>query len=470
MSVQAPSPRNLLRRAITSSIPAEPSQYDQVQPQFVYVPNAHLRALDPNAMLVEGIRGAGKSFWWFALQSDTLRPRLVDQHSRDSRALIVSAGFGQGNRKDWPEKDELEQLLAEGIKPRLIWKTVVLRHVAQGVLAGETWVEAARWVSQNPSRVAVAMRETDAQLQGLGQQHLVLFDALERTADLRLSRMQLLRGLLELVLELRAYGSIRAKVFVRPDMLDDPEVKAFPDASKVIASRVTLDWSGVDLYGLLFTYLGNGDDDEAAAYFRGLSRLTWRYVDSRYVLPVELRTDWRKQERVYTQIAGPYMGTDRRRGKTYSWVLNHLADAREKVSPRSFLAAIRRAALEHETPNQMYALHWTGIHAGVREASKYRVTEISEDLTWAHEAMKMLEGLTVPCPAATLLREWKKGKLIPPLAREENRPATPNDLEEMLNQLANAGVLEKLGDGRINIPDVYRVGFGMRRLGGFRPS
>lgn len=470
MSAQSASTRELLRRAITSSIPPEPSQYDQVQPQFVYVPGSHLRALDPNAMLVEGIRGAGKSFWWFALQSETLRPRLLAQHLRDSRALVVSAGFGQGTRPDWPEKDELEQLLADGIKPRLIWKTVVLKHVAKGALPGETWAESARWVSQNPPRVAVAMRESDARLQSLGHQHLVLFDALDRTADLRPARLQLLRGLLELVLELRAYSSIRAKVFVRPDMLDDPEVKAFPDASKVLASRVPLDWSGVDLYGLLFTYLGNGDDDEAAAYFRGLSRLSWRRHDGLYVLPVELRTDWSKQEPVFTQLAGPYMGTDRRRGKTYSWVLNHLADARDKVSPRSFLAAVRRAAEEHEVPNQLYALHWSGIHEGVRKASEYRVTEISEDLTWAHEAMKMLEGLTVPCPATTLLREWKRGRLIPPLAREENRPATPNDLEEMLDQLARAGVLEKLDDGRVNIPDVYRVGFGMRRLGGFRPS
>lgn len=470
MSAQTARSRHLLRQAILSSIPVEPSQYNQVSPQFVYVPSPHLRAIDPNAMLVEGIRGAGKSFWWFALQSETLRPRLLEPNMRSSRALVVSAGFGEETHPERPVKDELEQLLAEGIKPRLIWKTVVLRHVAQAALPGETWAEWARWVSQNPSRVAVVMREADARLRSAGQQHLVLFDALDRTADSRPARMQLLRGLLELVLELRAYGSIRAKVFVRPDMLDDPEVKAFPDASKVIASRVTLDWSGVDLYGLLFTYLGNGEDEDAAAYFRRISKLTWTRADDRYVLPVELRTDSLQQEQVFTQLAGPYMGTDRRRGRTYTWVLNHLADARDKVSPRSFLAAIRRAAEENEVPNQQHPLHWSGLHEGVRRASGYRVFEISEDLPWAHEAMEMLEGLTVPCPAATLLREWKKGKLIPQLAREENRSATQNDLEEMLNQLADAGVLEKLDDGRINIPDVYRVGFGMRRLGGFRPS
>ena len=40
-----------LRNAILSSIPEEPSQYDQVAPQFVHVPRAHVLALSPDAML-----------------------------------------------------------------------------------------------------------------------------------------------------------------------------------------------------------------------------------------------------------------------------------------------------------------------------------------------------------------------------------------------------------------------------------
>lgn len=31
---------------------------------FTYVPPTHARALDLDATLVEGMRGAGKSFWW----------------------------------------------------------------------------------------------------------------------------------------------------------------------------------------------------------------------------------------------------------------------------------------------------------------------------------------------------------------------------------------------------------------------
>ena len=470
MSGLSSDDRRLLRRAILDSIPAEPSQYDQVEPKFVYVPDSHRRALDPDAMLVAGIRGAGKSFWWFALQQDALRPRLFDRRSREGGDLVISPGFGQTSSADWPDKDELAQLLRAQYKPRLIWKTVVLRQIAKDALPGSSWGESVQWVVNNPSLVATALRGAEEKLRAAKQRHVVLFDALDRTADRRSDRRQLLSGLLELVLELRALSAVRAKVFVRPDMLEDPEVSAFPDASKVIASRVRLDWGVSDLYGLLFTYLGNGRDAPAAAFFRQQSPVPWLTVGQRFIVPGDLRADPALQQRLFEQVAGPYMGSNRRRGRTYTWVPNHLADAAGHVSPRSFLATIRRAAELPEVPGQTAPLHWNGIQDGVRKASEYRVIEIREDLPWVSEAMQKLAELVVPCDEGTLLKTWQKAKLTPPQAIEEKRAATPDDLKETLEQLAKVGVLKKLLSDRINIPDVYRVGFGMRRHGGFRPS
>lgn len=470
MGVHPKDERELLRRAVLESIPAEPSQYNEVEPKFVYVPDAHRRALDPDAMLVTGIRGAGKSFWWFALQDAVLRQRLFEPQSRASGTWTVSPGYGATSGEQWPDKDELTQLLSNGCKPRLIWKTVVLRHVAQGSLPSAGWGESVSWVAANPSQVATLLREVDGRMRDAKQRHVVLFDALDRTADRRADRLQLLRGLLELVLELRTGSAVRAKVFVRPDMLEDPEVIAFPDSSKVIASRVKLDWSTADLYSLLFTYLGNGHDVAAAAFFRQQSPVVWPTVGAAYSVPAELRTDPEKQAQLFERLAGPYMGKDRRRGRTYTWVPNHLMDAAGQVSPRSFLATIRRAAALSEVTGQIAPLHWNGIHEGVRKASEYRVGEIQEDLPWVSEAMQKLEDLVVPCDESALLKTWQSAKLTPPQATEEKRAATPADLKETLEQLAKVGVLQKLPSDRINIPDVYRVGFGLRRHGGFRPN
>jgi hypothetical protein len=455
--------RRLLRDAVLSSIPAEPSQFNAVAPQFVYIPPTHMRALDPDAMVVAGIRGAGKSFWWHALQDQDVRALATRGD------LTVSAGFGSGSNPEWPDKDELASLLKASFSPRLIWKAVVLRQVASSRVPPGSWHEVVRWVSESPSLVAGFVREADAALADRGSTHAVLFDALDTTADAWTDRQTLLRGLLELVLEFRSLRAIRAKVFVRPDMLEDPNVKAFPDASKVITSRVRLDWREADLYGLLFTYLGNASSSQGAEAFRDLTGAPWEKTAVGWRIPRNLRTNMEAQAAIFVRIAGPWMGTDKRRGKTYTWVPNHLSDAFGSASPRSFLAAIRRAAETPETEGQAHALHWSGLQDGVRAASEYRVQEIAEDLPWAHAAMDMLADVVVPCQPSALLSAWRNGGLTQRLEREKLRAPPEAGLSVIIKELASAGILAHLPDGRINIPDVYRVGFGLRRRGGFAP-
>ncbi len=64
-----------MRTLFQQAIPDETAQFDDQVPKLgdFYVPGAHARALDPDNMLVEGIRGAGKSVWWAALQDASHR-------------------------------------------------------------------------------------------------------------------------------------------------------------------------------------------------------------------------------------------------------------------------------------------------------------------------------------------------------------------------------------------------------------
>jgi hypothetical protein len=454
----------VLRYAITTSVPDVPAQFDQVDAKFVYLPLRHLRALRPETMVVEGIRGAGKSFWWFVLKSDSLRRAVLPDD------VEISIGFAQDEKGDWPEKDELEQLLSLGSDPRLIWKAVFLRQNGlspKSDVSRNKWQNTIEWVKNNPSIIASRLRDFDEQTRVAGKTRIILFDGLDRTAATRENQEKLLRGLLEFVIEFRGYRTLRAKVFARPDMLKSPKVRAFPDASKVLAASVSLEWRPVDLYGLLFQYLGNARDLGAAAAFR---RLVERGPSSSAVVdgavwrvPEALREDKERQENIFGQIAGPYMGTNHRKGKTYPWIPNHLSDALDQVSPRSFLAAIHRASVE-PSPHK-YALHWSGIYEGVRSASKIRVDEIAEDLPWVHAAMKLLHGLVVPCESSQILSAWRKGNLL-----KQDQPSLPASLDAAMEELISMGIFKVRTDARLNIPDVYRVGFGLRRKGGFAPK
>lgn len=230
-----------LRAAFLTSIPEEVSQFDAVEPRFLYRPTRHLRALDPNAMLVSGIRGAGKSFWWHALQDDAMRALALPNSDATSTA---SAGFGEGDAADRPGQDVLEALLVQGHPPRLIWKAVVLRHALVAAKLPDpspsAWNDRISWLRKDPERAANFMRTADDAIARDRRVHVVLFDALDKTAAKPESRAKLMRGLLELVVELRARAAIRAKVFARPDMLENPEVRAFLLDVNYIHPRTTI--------------------------------------------------------------------------------------------------------------------------------------------------------------------------------------------------------------------------------------
>ncbi len=71
-------------------------------------------------------------------------------------------------------------------------------------------------------------------------------------------------------------------------MVQDPEVLAFPDASKVVGTRVDLTWPRLELYGLLWQYMGNADDGAPTLRERATG---WKQDGAVHRMPDALRTD-----------------------------------------------------------------------------------------------------------------------------------------------------------------------------------
>lgn len=357
-----------IRNLLLAAIPEERSIFGQTPDlQYTYVPIGHARALHPNAMLVVGIRGAGKSFWWTALQSEEHRRLVAGLIPKSGIAsdTAISVGFGEKpSPDDYPGKDSLVRLL-ETFDARHIWRTVVIQK-----LAGESsltrlgsWAERIQWVLEHPEDVERLLHEADKDLERQQRYHLILFDALDRTADDWKTMFRLVRGLLQVLLEFRPYARIRPKAFVRPDHVEDSEVADFPDASKVLTQKVELRWPRNELYGLLWQHLAN-EAGLGAVFRKGcqeLFKLSWRESHGVWTAPEEARNDEELQRRIFHAITGPWMGQDRRRGFPYTWLPNHLGDAYRLVSPRSFLAAIRHAAEDTPRESYPYALYYESI-------------------------------------------------------------------------------------------------------------
>ena len=194
----------------------------------------------------------------------------------------------------------------------------------------------------------------------------------------------LIRGLLQTALDMRPYRRLRVKVFLRADQVDEAEIGDFPDASKVLSSAVELSWPRQELYGLLWHLLANGEHGE---HFRRFLGYEWpsTEVDGQclFSVPRPLIVKEDAQRGKFHDIAGEWMGRGPKRGFPYTWIPNHLADTEGRVSPRSFLAALRTAAEDTADQPSEYpcTLHYDSIKRGVQESSKIRVREIQGGLS-----------------------------------------------------------------------------------------
>ena len=473
----------LMREAL-ASLPSGTSHGERPEPRDVYLPRSHLRAMHPDTLLVTGMRGAGKTYWWSALQGVSVRRLLVRLAARFplSERDEIRTGFGVvAAPDDYPSKDVLQQLIAGGIERKIVWRTVEAWQLARSddaLRRLSTWRERASYVRSNPETIERMFRERDREFEERGAYFIILFDALDRCVSGWQNMYPTIRDLLQTVLEMRSYRRLRAKVFLRSDQLDETEITDFPDASKVISSAVELHWPRRELYGLLWHYLANGPHGERFRKFVGGH---WSSADVDqlpvYSVPREIVKEDHQRDKFHS-FAGPWMGRGSKRGFPYTWIPSHLGDTEGRVSPRSFLAALKEAAevTTDEHPSHPYALHYDGIKHGVQEASKVRVNELREDYPWVDQVMKPLEGMVVPCDFDEIVDRWYSEGVVERLECDTENDSVklpPRHVERgpdgVRSDLESLGVFLRLLDGRVNIPDVFRVGYGLGRRGGVRP-
>ena len=466
---------------------SEGTEYgDTPSPKQVYLPQSHMKAIDPDVSLVIGMRGAGKTFWWGALQDPDVR-RLIDQSTRRAgvtRDTEVRTGFGAKAAPDrYPDKDTLRKLMGE-TEPRLVWRTVQAWQLAKDghpLRQRASWEERVKYVDSEPESVAELFYDRDMEFEKKGFYCMILFDALDLCADEWKGMYRAIRGLLQTALEMRSYRRLRAKIFLRSDQFSKTEIADFPDASKILSSAVELNWPPNELYGLLWHALASGEN--GARFRKFLTSENWNSLSLSkkhlFSVPRDLVFDKDLQRKRFHELTCPWMGRDHRRGYPYTWIPNHLADTNGRVSPRSFLEALRTAADETDKnhPKHKYALHYENIKQGVREASEVRAAELQEDYPWVHQALDSLEGIVVPCEFDEIKRRWQSREVLARLKEKVNENEVklpPRHLDDgpkgIRQDLESLGIFQRLGDGRVNIPDVFRVAYSLGRKGGVKPA
>lgn len=467
----------------TASSGSESPTWDQI-----LTVSDHEGALDPSRPVVIGDRGTGKSFWTGVLLDQTKRKRLSSIYSRlGLENLEVALGFGGSEfESEHPTNNELVYLLKKGFAAEPIWRAVFLsllpNHLKPKAFAGE-WEDKVRWVSDSPSFRRELFKEADDYFLKRGERFLVAFDALDTMSSTWDEIATLMRGLLQLGLFLRSSRALKIKMFLRPDMAEEPSLWAVGDSSKLRYDEVTLIWTRRDLHALLIQYLANENRTQeiVSEFLARRFQITLRKKNERLELPQMLAQDEKAQEIFFSSIAGEYMGKSATKGRTYTWVPNHLANARGFAAPRSFLLALSVAA--EKSRSSATALDLLGIQEGVRQASDSRMRELSEDYRWINAVFRPLRDSIVPMERIELTKRWREenvialinseiskdttGRYLPPpgVSGQKDDPGTHSALIDTLDHL---GIVSTMGDGRINMPDLFRLAAGVKRKGGVK--
>ncbi|NEX21987.1 hypothetical protein G3480_17030 [Thiorhodococcus mannitoliphagus] len=485
-------PVRILRTALAELTPA-PSHDATSPPELtkIYAPEGHEAALDPERVMVIGGRGTGKSFWSASLLNNETRafvarsyPRLrLDQYNVALGFAGVDTGLDGA-----PNSEVLDELIdRDGFDPVKVWRAVILRGVSHFVplnipekLGGQNGLVS--WVNADAERAQAMLRQADDTILAQGRRLLIVFDALDRLGSNWQDIRERSKALLRTALAMQTYRAIRPKIFLRVDQAEDRGLAAFPDASKLLSkgARVDLTWECRDLYGLLYTLLAN--DPNAKPLFsrlvQGATGIDLADV-AQEGLPTSLKDQEPKQEAVFVILAGHYMGASKTKGRTYSWLYKHLSDGFGRVSPRSFLEALRSAAsYRGMPPDSRLVINHKGIQAGIQAASDLRLQQLKEEYGWIEAILEPLADLRVPCPEDDIRSRWQEAGTLTAMRETDQSYLEPIEFSEpgddrliaLLRALIRIGVAERRSDGRINVPDIYRVAAKLLKKGGVKPN
>jgi len=473
----------------------ESDDEEQFLKNFLPIPN-YRWALETNILLILGGRGVGKTELFRLLAIPSGRKSLVE--SLGIRALPTLekttwiAGFGRTRKvgKRFPTQESVEQEMnnASNIEWRSFWIGLILGSLLQQedfkfqdflieqirteigteieTILRDKLPRLSIWksiVHQNLEKLNSILDALDQKLIETDDWLFVTYDELDRVVVSYTALASPIRELLALWLDRwRRWDRIRPKIFLRTDLFRE-DFLSFPDASKLQAHQIRLEWQHSWLYQLLVKRLANSGD-QMREY---LQKIPGLIIENSTGLGWTATLNEKLFESLIEMMIGKYMGANAKKGITYRWIPNHLQDAGGRIAPRSFLKLFALAAEsrrdQHSTVEQNpLLLQPSDLQGALMKTSEDRIRELQEEYPWLESLKTRLVNLKAPMPKEVFLDSVKSTTWSP-----EKQPPVTNP-EEILQYLLQLGIIESRLDGRINIPEIYLYGFNVKRKGGLK--
>ncbi len=396
--------------------------------------------------------------------------RVLQQQTDQPSAASVQGVLGTNNESDW----------------RAFWVGMLAARLLQGGAQLELPPNLVK-VLRSPSRldvwlpeitaafdtVVTALDNLDTLLLRTKQTIVVAYDELDRVVPNYPGLFPAVRVLLSLWLDWwRRWERIRPKIIIRTDLWES-RLLAFPDASKLSAHKVELEWQRPWLYRMAVKRMLNGPSPLAEFAREGAKRGGHPLQPREQrdpLLGIVPALDEDAFADVITALVGEYMGANPRKGWSYDWIPNHVADAQGRALPRPFLKLLALAARSARERAADAAdkvgplLVPADFFEGLVKTSEVRLQELEEQRAWLELLRHVFKDGTVPMERAEVLTRLQK--ISWPAATDERVPPTTDSERLLEDYLVRLGMFEIRSDGRLNVPDIYRHGLRLGRKGG----
>lgn len=467
------------------------SERPELFPRRLYPVSEHLRALDPNVVLVVGPRGSGKSALFNAFFTDN--QDLVDaitawiQKTQAMQPLPRftewAAAYPLGT--EFPDSRALSRWATSDETAKRIWHSMLVRRLADrfdgrrktelksilepmAVDLGAI-LKAYDDPETNPT---AALDELEQKLRQEDRCIFVGYDELDTLGSYDWELMaRMVRGLVAFWSDYsRRWQRIRAKIFLRSDLFRRHTGMGTADFAKLAANRAELAWSDVSLLGMLVKRIANTSEN-LATYCR---RAGIRFEEPHHTLG--LIPIVREPDDVFPlleRLAGEFMGAGQKKGHVRNWILAHLRDGRGEINPRSLVRLIEQAARKEAANRSLRPprlIHPTALRQALDDVSDDHVTQGIPEWPWLDGVKRRLkQDQLVPW-------EWREivdlldgdphgswgGPGRPGLRPPVDQPA------DFLDYLIEIGVFRRRSDDRIDVSDLYLSGLDLRRKGGVK--
>lgn len=456
---------------------------------FHIVPE-HVRALDPEVVLIVGDRGAGKT----KLREAATNPKLREAILRRTPGLRLGSGGAQW-KKGHPVDSEgtdaygWERFASAHKNDRMalqeLWFAYLVR-ILEDQLDDEARAELVNLL-ESPSGDAercfsefskvrvpalLALDRLDRRLQEEGRSVFVAYDELDTLFFSDWDAMgAVVRGLISFWAGYtRRWKRVRAKVFLRTDFYRHHSDIVGADIAKLAANRVELSWSDRNLYAALIKHIANTSPE----LLKYCERAGIEFERDKVLgaIPSIARPD---EARPFVErLIGKYMGAGEKKGQAFKWILDHIRDGNGKASPRSLVLLIEKAAEIEAGSLQASGVHLLSpisLRNALDKVSKWHVDQAkaSEFLWLEGLASRLQPDREVPWERSELERLLRVGWEMSWSTRENQHVRPPADTpRELIDSLVELGILRVRGGNKLDVPDLFLYGLDLRRKGGVR--